>query len=45
MPDLFDKSVKLPEDESVTVEFTPQSLGEYGFSCQMGMFRGKLIVE
>ena len=41
----FDKSAKLPEGKTVTVEFTPEKPGEYGFSCQMGMFRGKLIVE
>lgn len=41
----FDKSAKLPEGETVTVEFTPKKPGEYGFSCQMGMFKGKLIVE
>jgi len=41
----FDKSAKLPEGETIAVEFTPQKPGEYGFSCQMGMFRGRLIVE
>ena len=43
-PDLH-KSTKLPEGEEVTVEFTPDQPGEYGFQCQMGMLRGKLIVE
>jgi len=43
-PDLH-KSAKLPEGEEVTVEFTPDQPGEYGFQCQMGMLRGKLIVE
>jgi len=41
----FSKSAKLPKGETVTVKFTRQSLGEYSFSHQMGMFRGKLIVE
>ena len=41
----FDKSAKLPTDETVSIEFTPDKPGEYGFQCQMGMFRGKLIVE
>lgn len=41
----FNKSAKLPTGEIVPIEFTPQNPGEYGFSCQMGMFRGKLIVE
>lgn len=41
----FDKSARLPTGETVTVEFTPEQAGEYGFQCQMGMLRGKLIVE
>ena len=41
----FNKSAKLPEGQEVLVEFTPDKPGEYGFQCQMGMLRGKLIVE
>lgn len=41
----FGQSAKLPEGEEVDVEFTPDKPGEYGFQCQMGMLRGKLIVE
>ena len=41
----FGKSVKFPTGENVAVEFTPDKPGEYPFSCQMGMFRGRLIVE
>jgi len=41
----FNRSVKLPEGETIPVEFLPNEPGEYEFSCQMGMFRGKLIVE
>ena len=41
----FNKSVKLPEGETVAVEFMPNDSGEYEFACQMGMLRGKLIVE
>lgn len=41
----FGKSAKLPTGETVAIEFTPQKPGEYGFQCQMGMFRGKLVVE
>jgi len=41
----FNQSAKLPEGEEVVVEFTPEKAGEYGFQCQMGMLRGKLIVE
>ena len=41
----FDKSVQLPTGETVSVELMPAQPGEYEFACQMGMFRGKLIVE
>ncbi|CAG1007477.1 hypothetical protein ANAEL_03541 [Anaerolineales bacterium] len=41
----FNRSAKLPEGEEVAVEFTTDKSGEYGFQCQMGMLRGKLIVE
>jgi plastocyanin domain-containing protein len=43
LPD-FDKSLKLPEGEEVSVEFVPKQVGEFEFACQMGMLRGKLIV-
>lgn len=41
----FNKNAVLPEGKPVTLEFTPDKPGEYGFQCQMGMLRGKLIVE
>lgn len=41
----FNQNALLPEGEPVTLEFTPEKAGEYGFQCQMGMLRGKLIVE
>ncbi len=41
----FNKSANLPEGETVPVEFLPKEPGEYEFQCQMGMLRGKLIVE
>ncbi|MHB1131594.1 MAG: cupredoxin domain-containing protein [Chloroflexota bacterium] len=41
----FDKSAKLPMGETVAVEFVPDKSGEYEFTCQMGMIRGKLVVE
>lgn len=41
----FDKSAKLPTGEVVPIEFLPENPGEYEFACQMGMFRGKLVVE
>lgn len=41
----FNRSAKLPAGETVAVEFLPEEPGEYEFSCQMGMLRGKLVVE
>ncbi len=41
----FQKSAKLPPGETVPIEFTPDKPGEYQFNCQMGMLRGKLVVE
>jgi plastocyanin domain-containing protein len=41
----FKKSSKLPEGETVAIELMPDKPGEYEFQCQMGMFRGKLVVE
>jgi len=41
----FNKSAKLPTGETVPIELMPDKLGEYEFACQMGMFRGRLIVE
>ena len=41
----FNKSARLPEGETVAVELLPEAAGEYEFQCQMGMLRGKLIVE
>lgn len=41
----FDRSARLPEGRVVPVEFLPEKPGEYEFACQMGMLRGKLIVE
>jgi plastocyanin domain-containing protein len=41
----FNQSAKLPEGQEVSLEFTPDKPGEYGFQCLMGMLRGKLIVE
>ncbi|HLE74169.1 MAG TPA: cupredoxin domain-containing protein [Anaerolineales bacterium] len=43
--DKLQKSAKLPEGETVAIEFTPQQTGEIPFQCQMGMLRGKVIVE
>ena len=36
---------ELPENETVTVEFTPDRAGVYVFTCDMSMYQGKLIVK
>ena len=41
----FNKSAALPEGRTVPIEFLPRERGEFDFACQMGMFRGKVIVE
>ena len=41
----FQKSAELPTGETIAVELMPKEPGEFGFSCPMGMFRGRLIVE
>jgi plastocyanin domain-containing protein len=41
----FGKSATLPAGQTVAVEFVPERPGEYEFTCQMGMLRGKLVVE
>ncbi len=41
----FQKSAELPTGQTVPVEFLPKERGEFAFSCPMGMFRGRLIVE
>jgi plastocyanin domain-containing protein len=43
--DKINRSAMLPEGETVTIEFTPDEAGEIPFQCQMGMLRGKLIVQ
>jgi len=35
----------LPEDKTVPIEVTPQSPGEYEFTCGMNMYKGKIIVR
>jgi plastocyanin domain-containing protein len=41
----FNTSARLPTGEAVPVELLPERPGEYEFACQMGMFRGTLVVE
>lgn len=41
----FEVSRELPASEIVTVDLPAAEPGEYEFSCQMGMLRGRLVVE
>jgi plastocyanin domain-containing protein len=34
-----------PVSQIVPVELMPDRTGEYPFSCQLGMLRGRLVVE
>ncbi len=36
---------ELPENKTISVEFTPDRRGEFIFTCDMSMYQGKLIVE
>ena len=36
---------RLPQNESVPIEFTPDKPGEFIFHCAMNMVRGRLIVR
>jgi len=38
-------SAELPLEGSKKIELRLENEGEFGFSCQMGMYRGKLIVK
>jgi plastocyanin domain-containing protein len=37
-------SYQLPIDQPVEITIPPQSQGQLNFTCQMGMYRGKIIV-
>ncbi|NJD29939.1 MAG: cupredoxin domain-containing protein [Chloroflexi bacterium] len=41
----FGKSAPLPTGTVVPLEFMPGDPGEHEFTCQMGMLRGRIIVE
>jgi plastocyanin domain-containing protein len=38
------ESIELPLNEPVTITLQPE-VGEYAFSCEMGMYQGKLVVS
>lgn len=41
----FGKSARLPEGELVPIDLVPNEAGTFEFTCQMGMLRGRLVVE
>ncbi len=41
----FARRAQLPEGELVPVEFVPDEVGTYEFTCGMGMLRGSVVVE
>ena len=41
----FGKSAMLPPFEDVALELLPEHPGEYEFTCQLGMLRGRLVVD
>lgn len=36
---------QLPLNQKVSIELTPQKVGEYTYTCGMGMYHGKIIVQ
>lgn len=41
----FKTRKELPLNQKVTVEITPQKSGEFGYSCGMNMYHGKIVVK
>ena len=41
----FGRSAQLPTGTVVPIEFMPGDPGEHEFTCQMGMIRGRIVVE
>lgn len=41
----FDISEELPDFGQKEITITPKASGEYKFSCEMGMYQGKIVVE
>jgi len=44
IPD-FNIAEELPDFGKKEIKFTPQKNGEFLFTCEMGMYQGKIIVE
>jgi len=43
--DQLDINAKLPIREPYTITLMPDKVGEFEFTCQMGMYRGRLVIE
>jgi plastocyanin domain-containing protein len=43
--DDFGIAEELPDFGQKEITITPKAPGEYGFSCEMGMYQGKVIVK
>jgi plastocyanin domain-containing protein len=41
----LDLSADLPVGKPYDLSFVPEKSGEYDFTCQMAMYRGRLVVE
>ncbi|MGG5253419.1 cupredoxin domain-containing protein [Neobacillus sp. SM06] len=41
----FEKSATLPAGKKVVIELPPMEDGTYEFTCQMGMYRGTMVVK
>lgn len=40
----FEQSAELPLDQAIELSVTPSQEGSFDFTCEMGMYRGKIIV-
>lgn len=41
----FGKSAMLPAFQDVALDLLPERAGEFEFTCQLGMLRGRLVVD
>ncbi len=45
IPGLYNRAVTLVKGQTIVMEFTPKTKGEYPITCAMGVKRGTLIVQ
>lgn len=46
IPGLYDKAIPLSAGQTITMEFTPKTIGSYDITCGMGMIRyGTIVVK